>query len=207
MQVNPHKGICTSGEAWEFKKKINLLRHISILPSKTNLLPLLSPLAVTAAEVNMMIFPYSCQTGSQWRKKKKKKVMKGQTKGTIKCFQQRFQRPIQVLWHFWSGKNFSGIIVLIGNRISRNQAKLIFYFFFQVWRRNCCCWSISCTGSSVLLSDPWHFVSHPWVPSANVPHLICIYRVCLRDKTTQGASLGGNWDCRHLASLMSAIQH
>lgn len=40
-----------------------------------------------------------------------------------------------------------------------------------------------------------------------VPHAICIYRVCLCDKTTQGTSLRGNWDCRHLASLMSAIQH
>lgn len=35
----------------------------NLVPVKANLLPLLPPHAATAAEVNTLIFPYSCQTG------------------------------------------------------------------------------------------------------------------------------------------------
>ncbi len=38
--------------------------YFNLVPVKANLLPLLPPHAATAAEVNTLIFPYSCQTGA-----------------------------------------------------------------------------------------------------------------------------------------------
>lgn len=169
------------------------------MPFKTNLLPLLPPQTATAAKVNTMIPPYCCQTGIC------RKVMKGQKWEQSKVFGNMF-KDLQVLWRFWKGMNLHNCSLRKQKmQISHNEVRLAFFFpqLNKVWRRTHCL-SVSCED---LLSDRWHFVSRRGVPSASVPHVICVYRVCLRDKTTQGTSLGGNWDCRHLASLMSAIQH
>lgn len=70
------------------KKKKSALAYFNLVPVKTNLLPLLPPHAATAAEVNMMIFRYSCQSGDGYGKKKK--VMKGQNKRNNQKFSAIF---------------------------------------------------------------------------------------------------------------------
>lgn len=157
----------------------SVVAYFNLMPFKTNLLPLLLPHAATAAKVNTMISPYSCQTGVCVSSGKK--VMKGQTKATIRKFAAIFSKIhptfvtlLERYRHNCSHRKWK-------MQISHCEVQFCLFFFPQlnkVRRRNHCL-SVSCMvfSSSVLVSDLWHFVSNPWVLSATVPHLICIYRV------------------------------
>ena len=99
------------------------------LDSNTTPLPLPPPPRSTAAEVNTVIFPHSCQAGVGRAGKKKKKLWEDKRKEQSKVFQQdpfKFFRDI-----FWKGKSFSGIIVLTGEKEEVSQ--LFSFFFFGLF--------------------------------------------------------------------------
>lgn len=139
------------------------------LDSKTNLLPLPPPPRSTAAESKHRDIPAFLPSRSRAGGEKKEKVMRGQTKGTIKSFSAR---PIQVFCDiFWKGKSFSGIIVLTGEKEEVSQLFFWFVCFSElnkVRRRNHCrIAGVEVARSPVppiLVSDPRHFVSQPPSP-------------------------------------------